>query len=586
MKNEKAQNERLISSVALRALWLLADALMFGLAMYKTIEYVLMWMEGVTGALSMLTVSVAAAASIIGFRIVWARRFGEKFIHPEKNSADITITDKIVRGQQLKFVFSVLCELFFIVVLTLILARICLIKNDTQSFTWIPLEWHKYPQTLELLIRTSPVFAASIASLVLVGAILIEKRARWATMPVASAAFLLAWKQCSVISKEGSFILYFTIYLIPLFGLIISFATDRKRLAMRLLIYCAIPILLMWHYFGWMPHISDHSFISAPGVEKLYPSDGVKSEFPLSFLRDFKVDPDENYLYTAYGPTSGVIKLDLRSKILTLLDTTQETVRYIQLTSDPNQIYALDWLKHSLLTINSDPFRIARRESAFFKNGLYSPFYFLLKDDKMYATYTEQPGLAEFDLNPLKLRRKILFRDHGLTKFKSGVMLAALDSSSNRIFVELGMTDQRDKFIIARVNLNNFQVDGKAEMPEGGLELIAIPEYRKIIATSFYSNRIYEFDMDTMKLTRILRGPVSCRNLVYDSQRKLLIGTGFLNGELRFIDYATGRTLKTARIGNKAESLAIGAKGHWIFAGSSWGIFRVDIDKYLGETQR
>jgi hypothetical protein len=583
MEKDKTINEISLSSVLLRTAWLLADAAIFGLAMYKTIEYALLYMDGVTGTLSLVVALAAAATAIIALRITRVRWFKECFVPAQKVFDNLPRHPIKIKCMQ---IVQANAELFFIGGIALLMMRLSLIQGNSQSFTWIPLEWHKYPLTFKLLVKTSPVFAIFIATMVVAGAFLIEKRNRWITMPITTVAIYIALKQCSIISKEESFILYFFIYILPLFGLFAALAARRKILAMRLLAYCAIPFILMWHYFGWMPYISERSFTRSPGVEKLYPRMGNKSEFPLAFLRDFKLDPSERNLFTAYGPTSGIIKLDLRLKKIYLLDTPKDMVRYIQFSSEPGRFYALDWSKYDLLTITSEPLRIVRRENAYFRNGLYVPFYFLLKNDKIYATYTEQPGLAEFELNPLKLHRKILFRELGLTKFRSGVMLAAIDPLRDRIFVEIGMTDQRDKFVVARIDLKTFRMDGKAEMPEGGLELLSIPGHRRVLATSFYSDRIYEFDMDTMKRTRILRGPVSCRNLVYDKHHNMLIGTGFLKGELRFIDYGTGRTLKTARIGNKASSLAIGADGRRIYLGSSWGIFRVDIARFLGASLR
>jgi hypothetical protein len=199
----------------------------------------------------------------------------------------------------------------------------------------------------------------------------------------------------------------------------------------------------------------------------------------------------------------------------------------------------------------------------------------------MYATYSERPGVAEYSLRPLRLRRFINLRESGLTRFRSGVWKAALDPVRNKLFVELGMTDLRDKFLIARIDLKTFKIDGTAELPEGGLELTTIPGKRRVIATSFFSNKLYEFDMDTMKSTRVLRGPASCRNLVYDKRRELLIGTGFLNGDLRIMDFRTGRTLARANVGNKAASLFLTPGSDSLYLGSARGIFRVDMSRFL-----
>ena len=479
-----------------------------------------------------------------------------------------------------EFIASVAMEVLFVGAAALALSLLSQVSGKGQSFTWVPLEWHKYPYTFKLFLETSPALAALVAVVVVAGSFAISSLGRAWTVPPASLALLFAWKQCTTISKEDSFILYFFIYLAPLALLVAALWLRRERAAMRLLAYCGFPFMMMTHYCGWTPYIRDMSFTGAPGVVKIYPREGAAAEFPLAYLRDFSVDPEEKILYTSYGPTSGVIRLDLKTGGAQVLDTPNGTVRYIQLTPDPDKIYALDSMNFDLLTVRTDPLRITGSENASFGNGLVVPFHFILKGGKLYATYTERPGFAEFDMEPLKPRRKILFREAGVTKFGSGVMLGAVDAVKDKIFIEVGMTDGRDRFSVVRVDLEDFRIDGKAEIPEGGLELIALPEKRKVLATSFYSDRIYEIDMDTMETGRVLHGPVSCRSLVYDARRDMLIGTGFLSGELRFIDYATGRTLKAGRVGNKAGSLELGPGGDRVYLGSSWGIFSVDIDKY------
>ena len=331
-----------------------------------------------------------------------------------------------------------------------------------------------------------------------------------------------------------------------------------------------------------MPVIRDRAFLSMPGVQRIYPRPGQDSEFPLAFFRDFQVDPRGRRLFTAYGPTSGIVRMDIETGAVKVLHTEAELVRYIDLVPERNAFYALDWMNMDMLTLGMDSMKITKRESVYFgREKLYVPVFYIEAGDRMYATYSERPGVAEFLLRPLRLNRWVRFGDAGLTRFRTGVWKAALDPRGNKLFAEAGMVNLKDEFLIVRVDLDTFKVDATAVMPEGGLELTAIPDKRRIIATSFFSRNLYEFDMDTLESTRVLRGPLSCRNLVYDASRNTLVGTGFLNGELRVLDFDSGKTILATHVGNKAASLFLTPDGQDLFLGSSWGIFRVRMDAFM-----
>lgn len=542
------------------AAWLLMDAVVFSLALYKTIEFALLRADGVIDNITCFLVIGPMAICVGMLRRAFINWHGGKLIPG-------LIAEYIVAGG-----------------LTALMARLSFVQRKTQSFSWLPLEWHKLLSNHSLLVKVSPGFAAAIAVAVIFVVWLFSKQKRAALIAVVVPVIALTFLQCSVVTKEQSYAVYIITYVGPLLVVAAAALAKAPRLGARATVIAAAALILLWHYIGWVPLILNKSFTRMPGVEKLYPAPGHKPDFPLAFFRDFQVEPSGRRLFTAYGPTSGVIRFDLGAKKLDLLDTPGALVRYVYLDPPRNEFYALDWVSSDMLTLSMDTMKVLRRENMYFKDGLFVPVHFMLRKDKIYATYSERPGLAEFSIKPLKLRRKLMFRDLKLTKFRSGVWKEAIDEQTGKLFVEIGMTDAIDKFLLARVDTAAFKVDATAVLPEGGLELLPIPSRRTIIATSFFNNNMYEFGMDSMRLIRKLEGPRSCRNLVYDGKRNLLIGTGFLDGELRVMDYNTGKTLLTASVGNKAASLFLTPDNETLYLGGAWGIFRVRLEKFLANT--
>lgn len=550
------------NDVKARALWLLADACVFGLTLYKGIEYTLLYADNVIGVARLALWLAGVFGVMAALRAGWVRRFGGR-IFP-----------------------SLIIEIAACGAFMYALFALSGVQRKTQSFTWLALEWHKLLDNHWLLVRITPWFALLLAAAAAGSIWLVAARRRaWLLIALAST-IALTMHQCLIMAKKGTLGIYIVMYVMPLVAAALAGAFRQQRAAARAIVLAAASLILLWHYIGWAPVTLDTGFARMSGVEKIYPRQGREPEFPLGFFRDFQVDDAQRYLFTAYGPTSGMIRLDLKTGGLKIIKTTDELVRYIDLVPERREFFALDWMSQDMLTMSMDTMKILRRENVCFdKKQMYVPLFFMDRGDRMYATYSERPGVAEYALRPLRLRRSINFRRSGLTRFRSGVWKAAIDPKRDKLFVELGMTDLRDRFLIARIDLKTFKVDGTAELPEGGLELTAIPEKRRIIATSFFSDKLYEFDMDTMKQTRVLRGPVSCRNLVYDSRRNLLIGTGFLNGDFRIIDFQTERTLVRARVGNKAASLFLTPGGDTLYLGSARGIFRVDMERFLESTR-
>lgn len=551
-------NEQMAAAPWRATSWLLGDAVLFAFALYKGMEYSLLKVDGVVSTGVLAAVLVLVFAALAGLRWGHVRRYGGRLFPG-------LALEAITAGA-----------------IMLLAAKLSLVQGKGQSFSWLPLEWHKLLDNHLLLVKVTPWFALLLSALTALTVYNMVRGRRLILVPALAALIALTYFQCLLMAKQGTLGVYLVMYVAPVGVTLAAAGANRPRLGARAAIISAASLILLWHYIGWMPVIFNRSFLHAPGVRKIYPEAGRKPDFPLAFIRDFEVDPKRSFLFTAYGPTSGMVRINLMTGEATVKETTAELVRYISLVPEQREFFALDWMNSDMLTVSMDTMQVLKRENVYFGiRNLYVPVFYIVKGNKMYATYSERPGIAEFTLRPLKLNRWINLRDEGVTKFRSGVWKATIDPVKNKLYAEVGMTDIRDKFLIIRVDLETFKVDGRAELPEGGMELTGIPSKRRLIAASFFSRKFYEFDMDTMAQVRTFTGPISCRNLLYDAKRDMLIGTGFLDGELRFIDYESGKTIKRSRVGNKAASLFLTPENDFLYLGSSWGIFSVNIEEFL-----
>jgi hypothetical protein len=284
-------------------------------------------------------------------------------------------------------------------------------------------------------------------------------------------------------------------------------------------------------------------------------------------------------LFTAYGPTSGLVRLDLATGDVKIIPTPTGLVRYIWTQDETPKVYAIDWIASELLVVDKKTFT-ARRHNIYRRDASI-PFSLQVAGNRIYVTSTERPGLTEYDINTMRVIRKLDLRPY--TSFRSGVWRMMYDPGADKLFIEMGYTDLSDRNKLIRVDRKRMRVDGQAIIPAGGLEMLPIPSKRRIITASFFTTALWEYDMDTMKFVRRIEGPINCRNMAYDERRGLIYATSFLGGTLHAIRYSDGKTVKKLRLGNKASSLFLSPEpAHkTLYLGNSWGVLKMDLERFL-----
>ncbi len=457
--------------------------------------------------------------------------------------------------------------------------------NEGISWLWLAQEWAKIPANFVLLERLTPwlawagaaLFAAHVGFAVSCGRSRLAGVAT-ALVPLAIAATLVVW--LSRITAGARIIVYLIAYVFPWGAAAIGLARGRPRLAARAAAIGVTMGGLLVHYLGVLP-LGHADFASRPGVTRIYPRAGDVPAVPLAFLRDFELDAGRNAIYSAYGPTSGILRLDLGRGVLEPIEVGNGLVRHLRPSPDPERLLAIDWVLGGMLRITKEPFAIEDDQIALKGPGRRVPMSFLVGERKAYVVYTELPGLAEVDLASGAIERTLSFRDLGLTRFRSGAWAAVGDASRGFLVVEIGAVDSAGRYLLVRIDLDTFTVVATQEVPDGGLAILSVPERDAIFTAGFFTDRVFEFDATTLAPRRTIVGPLNVRAMAYDARRDLLLAIAFLPGELWALRYADGVAVARERVGNKSMSLAVDAPGDRLYLGSEDGVFRVELDPFL-----
>lgn len=545
-------------------LFYILDACLFVSIIFQGVQNNLLWREGLYGtgaALGLHALCIALLAALHAGRT----RFAPPPERPKKRRVNGLVFDLI-----LYVIFTVPLTLFTYIVP----------HKGKPDFEWLPLEWHKLPANVVLLAKITPVlFICEIVVFVFLVYLLCAKRKRLVPILASGALFAAVFFQLFTLSKESNLIFYFFEYASMPLAAFAAALTNRPRMFARAALASTVIVLLYWQYIGVAPHNPRPARMPDPSVSVIYPKPGEKPDFPLVFFRDFFVDASRNMLFTAYGPTSGVVRLDLSTGDVKIIPTPTGLVRYIWTRDESPKVYAIDWIASELLDIDKKTFTARRYD--IYRHDASIPFSLQVVGDRIYVTSTEKPGLTEYDIHTMRVRRKLDLRPY--TEFRSGVWRMMYDAGADKLFMEIGYTNLRDENKLIRVDRKSMQVDGQAVIPAGGLEMLPIPAKRRIITASFFTTTLWEFDMDTMKLIRRIKGPINCRNMAYDERRGYIYATSFLGGTLHVIRYSDGKTVRRLRLGNKASSLFLSPEpAHkTLYLGNSWGVLKMDLERFL-----
>lgn len=545
-------------------LFLIVDAVLLDYAFYRTVEIQLYSHE--TGLRSSLACWTAAGTIVLA-----------------------VLLNRLYRSFHDKSWFRTLfVDLLWLVPLGLLLPGVLTkipptVHEGTKSsisFLWLPMEWHKYPYNIALIADTLPLASyAAVAMFFLSACLAAAKRTRI----LGTGLYLLI--AVVIGSRLGTDQMGFRS---PFFRLVfcgpwVLMAVLAWRGSLRGI--CRTQILagslaVLWTYYtAVLPWRDSSPAHLPPGTQVLYPPEDGESEFPLQHTRQIWVDPAQRALFATYGPTSGIVRLNIDTGRLDNMHT-DGLIRHFWTTPDDPYLYAIEWIYDDLWTIDKATFTLLRKRHLM-DGVLVAPIDIDVMGDHFYVASTEHPALTQFSNRDFRRTGQLDFHADGVTLFRSGAWRVVPDPLSSTLFVHLGMVDHTDRFQLLRVAPDPLRVVDSIDLPAGGLEMIPIPNHRSLLLPDFYSDRIFEIGMDPFAVRRIIRSVTNARSTAYDPGRDLLYVASSMTGEFVAHRYLDGKAVFRSWIGKKPSSMYYEPTEDALYIGSSAGILRLNPSEFL-----
>ncbi len=480
------------------------------------------------------------------------------------------------------------------------------------DFSWLRPEVIKAPLWIKLLAPLSPGFTA-LFLVAVAGLLWLAIRTpgrRWLPWPPTIVALLLAWKVLQIFTPfagwsvggvgvptrlHGALMYYLVMFAGPAVAIAVLFWLRAFSMAFRLTPLAFHMMLIGLNYMGALPVASVYDFLPVaidphiaatrtPGVSVYYPPPGTVADSSFLFARKLVVTPETMYL--SYGPTCGLYAVDRHTRGGSQLRI-PGLMRDLQLAPDGSELWGLNWLNGDFLAIGVEPFAI-RCQRNIFDLGLTTPWNMLVDDARLFVSNVTHPIIAEFDREDsanscsLRLRRSLDLFATGFTKFTDGAFGMHLDRDANRLYVSVGLVEERNLTEVVEIDLATFTVSRDVKLT-GGIPIFPIAGRRSIWAPSFYNAEMHEVSLDSMKILRTITAGPNLLSLAQDERRGVFYGLCRASGMLQVIDDASGRIVKEVYVGPSPASIWLDVKNDRVYLASGIGILEIELPVFWGE---
>ncbi|MFH1537609.1 MAG: hypothetical protein ABIH66_01530 [bacterium] len=476
------------------------------------------------------------------------------------------------------------------------------------SLFWMPGEWLKLPRAIMLGVRVTFPFFILYAAALLAG---LYAMLRGGKPVLIYGALVVTWifaVSCALTLLMQVDVRSSLLVIGMLFPMLLTLAgtmLKAGRFTARSITALLFSMAILPFYFGLVPYFSNNPALGkiicrmtpgcgmsfsgdaaspAPGMVRLYPRAGQNSKFPLAFLREFYFDRRRDFLFSTYGPTCGFVRLDMSTGNLEVKKY-GFLVRYLWSEDDLPYLLAPDWYNSDMLVLDKDSFEIKKRFDLY-NIGINVSWNIAADNKYIYLLSTELPLLARFERGSFKFVDKLDFKQLGLIPMSFGAYGLVLDPTRDHAFINLGAYDLKYTFRLVRVDTNSFKLEATRYIRTGSTLMTILPSKGTLLMYDFYAQKVTEIDQETLETRRTFDGVVQCRAAALDEARDLLYMVGFGLGELKAIDYSSGKTLSNYHIGNKAGSMFLLPEEDVLLVGSDSGIYRVDLNKFTGISKK
>jgi len=501
-----------------RALFLAADAVVFSSMIFLASRAALLRLENIGDLFSSLYIFTIATITIFILEYIHSLYFGGK-----------------------RFFLGLCSELLFLIAAVIAPIRITTLGAGPLPFYKLPFILNQFPRDLLLFARLS-AWAAAAAILIFILAVLYITRKSLESPPT---------------SKYARF---FT--RVAFFALVVCFSAA--------------------HYLPVLPISDSSGFERRAGVTRIFPSSGRP-------FAGFGIDPDAIAAVLPDQDTTGAILVSSGNTIVRI-DGKGNCSPFARLKHDADILAADPW-RRSIYAADAEsadltiiPASKTEREKTVSVRTDWSraPRALLPFDNIFYVLYDGRPGIAEFDTDTLSQNSGIQFLQPRAISFRTGGWGLGAHRPSRTLFALAGALDASHKSVLLQFDPERFTTVGMGTLPDSGAAFAVHPSLPLAYMGSFHKNKLYEIDLPTMRVRRMLPGPASCRALALDRQRNILFASGRFGGRLVSVDLNSGEILRSDATGARTIDLRLDEQNKFLYLASSSGIYRIDIASYTG----
>lgn len=400
---------------------------------------------------------------------------------------------------------------------------------------------------------------------------------------------------------------YLTIVAFILWMAVYYFITVKKR-KFKIFNSLILPGILTYvlychfYYFGGVGECSPDKVSRQKGVEIFY---GVK-DFPKEnylhytcwtkisrlFPMEIYVDTLQNAIYANYAKTHGklsdkktpnLLRIDLKTK------KTKYVVSYYIRTFSANTatILVSPWFVGKIYELSKKDLSVIRTfpVQSDIDHWEATSIYHDPDKDYVYIATNIYARLFKYDYKTGMHMNHIAPRD---IKY-GGAMWNLQVSDKTGLMYVIALLSEDDVFEIdpetldirRRLDLSGY---GGSSLGLGGSSLKLDDENGLLYFQDGGTDKLYEIDIDSFKVKRVLKGEMFAQRMHIDKKRKALYILSFLYGNLFALDLETGKRRWSIKVGGKPGGLAI--CNDTAYVNSMAGIVKIDLETVWREFKK
>jgi hypothetical protein len=394
---------------------------------------------------------------------------------------------------------------------------------------------------------------------------------------------------------------YLTLAALLLWMFLYYFFTVKRR-RLRIVTSIIIPFiftfLLYYHYYylGGIGNPSVGSIMKQTGVSIFYGKDNFpkKDYFDHNkwtkicklYPRDLYYDANENALYSNYCSSEDdtlrkmptLLRIDMDTK-----DTKYFVGRYVKVFGINNSSLLVAPAQEArIYELDRNNLSIIRTFKSQVDLGYWKvlDIYHDLKRRCVYLSTDVDVGLYKYNFKTGKLLDSIIpeFIDYG-----GGMINMTMSKKTNMIYI-LGYYSDYD---IMEIDPEIFEIKRKLSLNTynlfslGSSCLILDDEAGLLYVQHSLNNKLYEIDLESFKVQKIVKGEKHARRMLIDKKRNTIYQTGYLSGKLTAVDIKSGKRMWTLKVGGKPYGLEL--HNDKLYINSMAGIIEIDLNTVWNE---